>query len=89
MPASPQARVSIAVYLQPLFEGGVDALPPGSSCSVNVYTDNHQKLQSPDLGMLNRIALHVVQGVGMVHAMIMRLQAILLPVRTLVLSGGH
>jgi hypothetical protein len=33
--------------------------------------------------------LHVIDTVGLVHAMILRLQAILLPVRTLVLSGGH
>jgi hypothetical protein len=33
--------------------------------------------------------LHVIDAVDLVHAMILRLQAILLPVRTLVLSGGH
>jgi multidrug resistance efflux pump len=80
---------AITAYLEPLFEGGVDTLTPGSSCTVNVYTSNHEKLQSPDLGTLERIALHVIDAVGLVHAMILRLQAILLPVRTLVLSGGH
>ena len=33
------------------------------------------------------IALHVVDGVGLVHAMLLRIQALLLPIRTLVLSG--
>jgi hypothetical protein len=33
--------------------------------------------------------LHMIDAVGVVHAAILRLQAILLPVRTLVLSGGH
>ena len=80
---------AITAYLQPLFEGGLNALPPGSSCTVNVYTSNHERLQSPDLGTLHRIALHIIDTVGLVHAMILRLQAILLPVRTLVLSGGH
>ena len=66
------------------------ATPPGSSCTVNVYTSNHEKLQSPDLGgTLGRVALHMIDAVGVVHAAILRLQAILLPVRTLVLSGGH
>jgi hypothetical protein len=78
---------AITAYLEPLFEGGLAALPPGSSCIVNVYTSNHDK--SPDLGTLDRIALHTIDAVGLVHAMILRLQAILLPVRTLVLSGGH
>jgi hypothetical protein len=63
--------------------------PPGSSCVVNAYTSNHDKLQSPDLGTLESIGLHMIDAVGVVHAAILRLQAILLPVRTLVLSGGH
>jgi hypothetical protein len=31
----------------------------------------------------------MIDAVGVVHAALLRLQAILLPVRTLVLSGGH
>ena len=80
---------AITAYLEPLFQGGLDALPPGSSCIVNAYTSNHDRLESADLGTLHRIALHMIDAVGLVHAMILRLQAILLPVRTLVLSGGH
>lgn len=33
--------------------------------------------------------LHVIDTVGVVHAIILRIQALLLPVQTLVLSGGH
>jgi multidrug resistance efflux pump len=80
---------AITAYLEPLFQDGLDALPPGSSCIVNAYTSNHDKLQSPDLGTLESIGLHMIDAVGVVHAAILRLQAILLPVRTLVLSGGH
>jgi multidrug resistance efflux pump len=80
---------AITAYLEPLFQGGLDALPPGSSCVVNAYTNNHDKLESADLGPLDRIALHTIDAIGVVHAAILRLQAIMLPVRTLVLSGGH
>ena len=80
---------ALTAYLEPLFQDGLDALPPGSSCIVNAYTSNHEKLQSPDLGTLESIGLHMIDAVGVVHAAILRLQAILLPVRTLVLSGGH
>ena len=80
---------AITAYLEPLFQGGFDPLPPGSSCIVNAYTSNHDKLVSADLGTLDRIGLHMIDAVGVVHAAILRLQAILLPVRTLVLSGGH
>jgi multidrug resistance efflux pump len=80
---------AITAYLEPLFQGSLDALPPGSSCIVNAYTSNHDRLESADLGTLHRIGLHMIDAVGVVHAAILRLQAILLPVRTLVLSGGH
>lgn len=80
---------ALTAYLEPLFEDGLDALPPGSSCAVNVYTSHHEKLESADLGPLHRIALHMIDAVSVVHAALLRLQAILLPVRTLVLSGGH
>ena len=80
---------ALTAYLEPLFQGGLDALPPGSSCIVNAYTSNHERLESADLGALRRIALHMIDAVGVVHAALLRLQAILLPVRTLVLSGGH
>jgi multidrug resistance efflux pump len=80
---------AITAYLEPLFQGGLDALPPGSSCIVNAYTSNHDRLESDNFGTLHRMALHMIDAVGLVHAMILRLQAILLPVRTLVLSGGH
>jgi multidrug resistance efflux pump len=80
---------AIMAYLEPLFQDGLDALPPGSSCIVNAYTSNHERLESPDIGTLDRIVLHMIDAVGVVHAAILRLQAILLPVRTLVLSGGH
>jgi len=79
---------TILVFLEPLYEGGIDGVPPGSSCIVNAYTNNHERLASEDLGFVTRIALHVVDTVAVVHAMILRVQALLLPIKTLVL-GGH
>jgi hypothetical protein len=38
---------------------------------------------------IHAVALHAIDTVGLVHAMILRLQALIIPVRTLVLSGGH
>jgi multidrug resistance efflux pump len=80
---------AITTYLEPLFQDGLDAVPPGSSCIVNVYTSNHARLESPEIGLFQGIFLHMIDAVGLVHAAILRLQAILLPVQTLVLSGGH
>ncbi|MEO0679044.1 MAG: biotin/lipoyl-binding protein [Pseudomonadota bacterium] len=80
---------TIAVRLEPLYENGLDGVPPGSKCIAHVYTYNHERLQDPDLGFAEWAFLHAVDTTGLVHALILRSQAFLLPVRTLVLSGGH
>ena len=78
---------TLTVYMEPLYPGQLAGLPPGSSCIANAYTNNHDALESPDLGTLRWLFLHVVDTVGLVHAMILRIQALLLPVQTLVFSG--
>jgi multidrug resistance efflux pump len=79
---------TITAFLEPLYEGGLDGIVPGSSCSVNAYTSNHERLESKDLGVLKRVALHGVDAIALVHAIILRLQAVVLPIQLLVL-GGH
>lgn len=78
---------TILVFLEPLYEGGLNGVTPGSSCVANAYTSNHERIASKDTGALRRFALHAVDAVGLVHAMLLRIQALLLPVQTLVLSG--
>lgn len=80
---------SITVYLEPLYVGQLEGVPPGGSCIANAYTNNHDALAAKDIGTGRWLFLHVVDAVGLVHAMILRMQAILLPVQTLVFSGGH
>jgi multidrug resistance efflux pump len=79
---------TITVLLEPLFAGQLIGIPPGSSCIANAYTNNHDALESPNLSTTRWVYLHVVDTVGLVHAMILRIQALFLPVQTLVL-GGH
>ena len=79
---------TILVYLEPLYEGGLDGVLPGSSCVANAYTSNHELLASKDIGAFRRFALHAVDAVGIVHAMLLRIQALLLPIKELVL-GDH
>ncbi|MEX0366451.1 MAG: HlyD family secretion protein [Ruegeria sp.] len=78
---------SILVYLEPLYDGMADALPPGSNCLANVYTSNHHRLEHEELGTGQRIFLHVVDTIGVVHAAGLRLRLLLMPVQTLVFSG--
>jgi multidrug resistance efflux pump len=78
---------TILVFLEPLYNGGLEGVTPGSSCIVNAYTSNHEEISAKDTSTARAIALHVVDGVGLVHALLLRIQALLLPIQTLVLSG--
>ncbi len=79
---------TILVFLEPLYEGGLDGVIPGSSCIVNAYSSNHELLaSSPDMSTTKRLVLHGVDAVGLVHALLLRIQALVLPIQTLVFSG--
>ena len=78
---------TITVMMEPLFEGALDGLPQGATCIANAYTSNHDALDDPGTGSFKRFGLHAIDTVGLVHALILRIQAILLPVQTLVLKG--
>lgn len=79
---------TVMALLEPLYPGVLDDVPPGSSCIANVYSNNHDRIASKDTGSLERIYLHIVDTVALVHALIIRMQAIVLPLKALVL-GGH
>ena len=86
-PQNLQKPGSILVFLEPLYEGGLEGVTPGSSCIVNAYTNNHDVIADPKTGALKGFALHAVDATGLVHALLLRIQALLLPIKTLVLSG--
>jgi multidrug resistance efflux pump len=79
---------TLTVYLEALYPGQLAGIPPGSSCIANAYTNNHDALAAKDIGTGRWLFLHMVDTVAIVHAMIIRMQALMLPVQTLVL-GGH
>jgi len=78
---------TILVFLEPLYKGGLEGVTAGSSCIVNAYTSNHEEIVAKETSTGRKFVLHVVDGVGLVHALLLRIQALLLPIKTLVLSG--
>jgi hypothetical protein len=78
---------TILVFLEPLYKGGLEGVTAGSSCIVNAYTSNHELISSGKLSAALSFGLHAIDAVGLVHAMLLRIQAPLLPIKTLVLSG--
>ena len=78
---------TILTFLEPLYKGGLEGVTAGSSCIVNAYTSNHELISSGKLGAMQSFGLHAIDAVGLVHALLLRIQALLLPIKTLVLSG--
>jgi hypothetical protein len=78
---------TLLVRLEPLYEKGLEGVTPGSSCLANAYSNNHDTIASKETGFWRAAALHIVDALGLVHALILRLQALVLPFQTLVFSG--
>ncbi|ALO35762.1 secretion protein HlyD [Colwellia sp. MT41] len=78
---------TLTVKLVPLYEGGLDGVIPGTKCIANVYSYHDELINSGTLSTIESVYFHMVDAVGVVHAMILRIQALLLPVKGLVFSG--
>jgi multidrug resistance efflux pump len=78
---------TLLAFLEPLYKGGLDDITPGSSCIANAYSNNHDTIVAKDTSTTKGVVLHVVDALGLVHALILRLQALVLPFKTLVFSG--
>jgi multidrug resistance efflux pump len=79
---------SLLVFLEPLYKGGLEGITPGSSCIANAYSNNHDTIAAKDTGVVRGLVLHALDALALVHAIILRLQALILPFQTLVF-GGH
>jgi multidrug resistance efflux pump len=78
---------TLLVFLEPLYKGGLDGVTPGSSCIANAYSNNHDTIVAKDTGTIRALVLHAVDALALVHALILRLQALVLPFQNLVFSG--
>ena len=80
---------TVLVYMEPLYPGGFKDIVPGSQCMANLYSNHHDEIADPNTSFGRGLVLHGVDALGLVHAMLMRIQVALMPFRTLVFSGGH
>ncbi len=75
---------TLTVFLEPLYTGGLEGISAGSSCIANAYTNNHDLIAKGDVGFWKGLLLHAIDTVSIVHAMILRMQALVLPIKVLV-----
>ena len=78
---------TLLVTLEPMLKGGIDDVTPGSSCIANAYSNNHDIIADENTGFFRGLVLHVVDALALIHALILRLQALILPFQNLVFSG--
>ena len=78
---------TLVAFLEPLYKGGIDDITPGSTCIANAYSNNHDVIADPKTSTLKGMALHAVDALALVHALILRLQALVLPFQALVFKG--
>lgn len=78
---------TLTVKLEPLYQGGLGGVVPGSKCIANAYTNNHALIISGELNTWEWLFYHMVDTVGIVHALLLRVQTLLIPVKILVFSG--
>jgi multidrug resistance efflux pump len=78
---------TITAFLEPMFPDGMDGVTPGSSCIANAYSNNHDELSREGIGFGRWLFLHIVDAVAVVHAMILRVHAAILPIKILVFSA--
>ena len=45
---------TLLIFLEPLYQGGIDDVTPGSSCIANAYSNNHDIIAAKDTGILAR-----------------------------------
>ena len=78
---------TLLVFSSRSTKAGSTGVTPGSSCIANAYSNNHDVIAVQRTGTMKGMALHAVDALGLVHALILRLQALVLPFKTLVFSG--
>lgn len=80
---------SLTVRMEPLWKDfpGMENIIPGTKCIANAYTNNHDRIASGELTSMQALGLHAVDATGIVHALILRIQTLLLPIQLLILTG--
>ena len=75
---------TVMVVMEPLFAGHADAVPPGSSCVGVAYTSRAAAIEAGKITGFSAFIATLVDGMGIANAIVIRAQALLLPIRALV-----
>jgi len=77
---------TIMVVMEPIFAGHADAIPPGSACAGVAYTSRAAEIKAGEITGFSAFIATLVDGMGIANGIVIRAQALLLPIRVLVFS---
>ncbi len=77
---------TVTAFLAPIFPEHLDSIPPGSACVGVAYTSRAKEIDAGEITGLPAFIARIVDGMGIANAIVLRAQAILLPVKTLVFN---
>jgi multidrug resistance efflux pump len=75
---------TVMAVMEPVFEGHADAVPPGSTCLGVAYTSRAAAIEAGEIDGFSAFVATLVDGMGIANAIVIRAQALLLPIRVLV-----
>ncbi|EEA93782.1 HlyD family secretion protein [Pseudovibrio sp. JE062] len=78
---------TLLVIMEPLYEDDTKGIPPGSKCIANAYSNYGEQIAAGEFGFWGGLYYHMVDATSIMHALILRFQALAFPVKVLVLSG--
>ena len=78
---------TVMAVMEPLFDGHADAVPPGSTCLGVAYTSRAREIAAGEITGLGAFVAAIVDGMGIANAFVLRIQALLLPIKVLVFPG--
>ncbi len=77
---------TVTAFLAPIFPEHLEHIPPGSACVGVAYTSRAKEIEAGEITGLSAFVARIVDGMGIANAIVLRAQAILLPVKTLVFN---
>ena len=75
---------TVLVQMEPIFEGHADFVLPGSTCLGVAYTSRARQMAAGEITGFRAFVTTIVDGMGIANAFVLRIQALLLPVKVLV-----
>ncbi len=77
-------RGTVLAFLEPIFDGHSGLVPAGSNCVGVAYSNHGPAIEAGEVDGVMGFALRGVDGMGFINAIVIRIQALMLPVRAII-----